>query len=143
MYITLLFKNKTYALDSYNFSLDLPGGDDTKLESCVPGTITMQLHVPVEQNPGADFITFANDQHNTAKKEGSGVVTVFAGEDVGNELQKIEFSQAWITSLDLSSSEHDDQFGINLTFAAGSLTVSKVPFTHKKRALAVPKSESK
>ncbi|MGD8412883.1 MAG: type VI secretion system tube protein TssD [Candidatus Latescibacterota bacterium] len=133
MFMRLEFGDKEYSVTNYNFSLGTLSGD-TKLSNVVPGELSVNIELPPEANPAEEFLQFAVDQHNTAKDKGAGVLTVFKGADVGESLQTIEFTQAWITDIDMSVSEIDEKFNVSLRFAAASMVISGVNFAHRGRA---------
>ena len=133
MHINLEFGDVTYHVTNYSFSLGTVSGD-TKLANVVPGELSLNLELPPEANPAEAFLQFAVDQHNTAKDKGAGRLSVFKGADVGESLQEIEFSKAWITDIDVSVSEMDEKFNVSLRFAAAEMTISGVMFSHRGRA---------
>lgn len=132
MFMNLEFDGEEYTVTNYNVSLGTVSGD-SKLANVVPGELSVNVELPLDANPGEKFLQFAVDQHNTAKDKGAGVLSVFKGENVGESLQKIEFSQAWITDYDQSVSDIDEKFNVSLRIAAAKMIVSGVEFTHRAR----------
>jgi hypothetical protein len=117
---------------NYSFSLGTVSGD-TKLANVVPGELSVNLELPPVANPAAAFLQFAVDQHNTAKEKGQGRLSVFKGADVGESPQEIEFTDAWITDIDVSVSEMDEKFNVSLRIAAANMVISGVQFSHRGR----------
>ncbi len=121
-----------YHVTNYSLSVGTIAGD-TKLANAVPGELSLTIELPPSANPYTDFLSFAVDQHNTAKDKGAGKLAVFKGEDVGESLQEITFKNGWITDLDMGTSEVDERFTISLRIAAATMNVSGVAFIHRGR----------
>ena len=133
MYMLFGFGDEaTYHVTNYSLSVGTVAGD-TKLANCVPGELSVNIELPPDALPAAEFLELAKDQHNTAKEKGKGKLVIFKGEDVGESLQEITFEKAWITDLDMGSSEMDERFNISMRIAAASVTVSGVVFEHRGR----------
>ena len=121
-----------HRVTNFSFSLGTVSGD-TKLANVIPGEVSVSLELPPTANPAEGFLAFAVDQHNTASEKGEGTIVVYKGQDVGESLQEISFSNAWITDIDIGSSEMDEKFNVSLRIAAADIVVSGVTFTHRGR----------
>ena len=124
-----------YVVTDFNVSLasseEFAGG----LGNCVPRQISVSLEIPPDQKakPAADLFKFAKNQHDTAKNEGGGKIIVYEGREVGQPIQEVSFEKAWITDISSGASRHDQEFNLQLTIVAPTITVSDVKFEDKRR----------
>ncbi|MCP4570763.1 MAG: hypothetical protein GY838_00265 [bacterium] len=134
MVIEMKWNGKDYKVG--NFSISLQSAGAAQLANCIPGTIQVSLELPPKAKPGADFFSFAKDQHNQAKTKGKGQISVFKGHDdkkEGQAIQTVKFEKAWLSDMNSSVAEHDDNFYFNLLFVATDVTISGAAFKHDAR----------
>jgi hypothetical protein len=121
-----------YKVLNYSFDVVSEAGD-TMISNCQPTHITITVEIAPEANPGAEFYQYSIDQHDTAAEAGKGKISVFRGQSVGESIQEISFSNAWIDSVSMSVSEADDKFILTCMIAAANVTVSGVEMVHNRR----------
>ncbi len=125
--------NMPYRVLNYSFDVVSQAGD-TQITNCQPTHIVLTVEVPPGADAGAEFFTFANEQHDTAGDNGKGKIAVFRGENVGESIQEVTFSDGWIDNLSINASASDDKFIISCVIAAAQITVSGVEYVHHTRA---------
>ncbi len=128
------WNGKDYKVTSFDVSLQSAGS--TQLADCIPNTIRVDIEVPPKASPAKDFFNFARTQHANAKAKGKGQISVFKGHDdkkEGQAIQTVKFDKAWISDMDTTVSEHDDNFGFTFTFVATEISISGEDFKHDGR----------
>ena len=134
MVIEMKWNGKDYEVMSFDVSLQSAGS--SQLAECIPGTIRVAVEVPPKASPGKDFFNFARTQHSQAKTKGKGQISVFKGHDrkkEGQAIQTVKVEKAWLSDLDTSVSETDDNFYFSLMFIATEVTISGEAFKHDAR----------
>jgi hypothetical protein len=122
-----------YRVLNYSFDVVSQAGD-TQITNCQPTHIVLTVEVPPGADAGAEFFTYASEQHDTAAERGKGKIAVFRGEGVGESIQEVTFNNGWIDNLSINASQADDKFIISCVIAAAEITVSGVEFVHSTRA---------
>ena len=122
-----------YRVLNYTFDVVSEAGD-TMISNCQPTHIALTVEVPPDGDAGAEFFSFASEQHDTAGERGKGKIAVFRGRSVGESVQEVTFNNGWIDSLSISASQADDKFIITCMIAAAEITISGVEFIHHTRS---------
>jgi hypothetical protein len=122
-----------YRVLNYSFDVVSQAGD-TQITNCQPTHIVVTVEIPPGGDAGSEFFNYASEQHETAANDGKGKIAVFAGQNVGESIQELTFSNGWIDNLSINASQADDKFIVSCVIAAAEITVSGVSFTHHTRA---------
>jgi hypothetical protein len=132
MYLQLDFLGQKYDVLDYGFDTMSEGGD-TMLSNCVPLQISVTVEIGAKKNPAGELFAFAADQHSVAKEKGKGSITVKKAKDVGDALQVIEFTNAWISGIGMNVGTMNDKFTVNFMISPSTVKISDVAFEHKGR----------
>ncbi|MEE9269208.1 MAG: hypothetical protein V3V49_03010 [Candidatus Krumholzibacteria bacterium] len=123
-----------YKVTNFDVSVETVGGG--QLANCAPGEIRVNLELPPGAEPAKDLYEYASAQHADAESKGSGIIQVFKGRDdkpVGESIQTVEFSKAWLGDIDSSFSIHDEKFNLSFTVISSEMKISGVEFDHPRR----------
>jgi hypothetical protein len=123
--------------DCTDYNVTLMSGDEFagKIGNMVPGQISVSLEVTPSQDtkPAIELFKFAKAQAVKTKSEGSGKITVYEGEDIGQAIQEISFEKAFFTDISSGASRMDKFFIVHLNISAANITISDQKFADKRK----------
>jgi hypothetical protein len=124
-----------YEVGDFSVSVSSSEEHGEGLGNCLPGQINVSLEIPAtyDQNPAQDIFEFAKTQHSKVMDMGAGKIVVYRQEKVGQYVQQVEFSNAWISSIATGGSRHDDKFHVHLSIVAATIKISDVEFVDPRR----------
>lgn len=123
-----------YEVSDYNLTLVSSEEFAGKLGNCVPNQLSVSLEIPASQTekPASEIFKFAKNQHDQAKNDGAGKIVIYEGREVGQPIQEVTFSKAWISDITSNTSRHDQTFQLHLTINAAQVQVSGVDYTNQQ-----------
>jgi hypothetical protein len=124
-----------YDVADFNVSLSSSEEYGEGLGNCLPGQVNVRLEIPAsyDSKPAQDIFQFAKTQHSKVMDDGAGKIVVYREEKVGQYVQEVDFSDAWIADISTGASMDDNKFDVTLNITAAKIKVSDVEFVDARR----------
>ena len=115
------------AYDVRGYELSFSNTQD-RPEACQPGTINVEVYMPSgKKDPGSDFFDLALEQ---ASKQSKGHIAIRESKDT-SPIQMIEFSDAYIGSIETGTNEENDKIWLRCQIVAADISISKKKFRNE------------